>query len=65
VVLEERYIGKIEVVPVDTLGEVLEKALIGGTKKESLLKKLSSLVDKGGKPSLYPAGSTRSTVAPQ
>lgn len=65
VVLEERYIGKIEVVPVDTLGEVLEKALVGGTKKESLLRKLSSLVEKGGKPSLYPAGSTRSTIAPQ
>jgi Lon-like ATP-dependent protease len=55
VVLEERYIGKIDIIPVETLGEVLEKALIGGTKKESLLRKLSSLVEKGGgKPSILP-----------
>jgi Lon-like ATP-dependent protease len=65
VVLEERYIGKIEIIPVETLGEVLEKALIGGTKKESLLKKLSSLVEKGGKPAIYPASTTRTTIAPQ
>ena len=46
VVLEERYIGRIEVVPVETLGEVLEKALVGGTKKDSLLRKLSDLVER-------------------
>ena len=61
VVLEERYIGKIEIIPVDTLNEVLEKALVGGTKKESLLKKLSNLVEKGGKPSII----SPSYVAPQ
>jgi Lon-like ATP-dependent protease len=54
VVLEDRYIGKIEVVPVETLGEVLEKALVGGTKKESLLRKLSNLVE-GSKPTILPS----------
>ncbi len=53
VVLEERYIGRIEIIPVETLGDVLEKALVGGIRKESLLKKLSSLVDKGNKPSMH------------
>ena len=47
VVLEDRYISMIEVVPVETLGEVLEKALIGGPNKDSLLRKLSDLVEKG------------------
>ncbi len=57
VVLEERYIGKIEVVPVETLGEVLEKALVGGSKKDSLLRKLSALLEKGGKPTIHPVRS--------
>jgi len=52
VVLEDRYIGKIEIIPVETLNEVLEKALVGGTKKDGLLLKLSNLVEKGGKPTL-------------
>ncbi len=52
VVLEDRYIGKIEIIPVETLNEVLEKALVGGTKKDGLLQKLSNLVEKGGKPSI-------------
>ena len=46
VVLEERYIGKIEIIPVTNMGEVLEHALIGGVKKDSLLKKLAALVEK-------------------
>ncbi len=45
VVLEERYIGKIQIVPVSNMSEVLENALIGGLKKDSLLKKLASLVE--------------------
>jgi Lon-like ATP-dependent protease len=45
VVLEERYIGKIQIVPVNNMSEVLENALIGGLKKDSLLKKLASLVE--------------------
>ncbi len=45
VILEDRYIGKIEVVPVDTLKEVLEVALVG-PKKERLLTKLAAIVPK-------------------
>ncbi len=45
VLLEDRYIGKIEVVPVDTLSDVLDQALVG-PKKSSLITRLSSLVPK-------------------
>jgi Lon-like ATP-dependent protease len=45
VILEDRYIGKIEVIPVDTLKEVLEVALVG-PKKERLLTKLAAIVPK-------------------
>jgi ATP-dependent Lon protease len=50
VVLEERYIGKIQIVPVNNMSEVLENALIGGLKKDSLLKKLASLVESATLP---------------
>ena len=46
VVLDKQYVGKIDIIPVDTLGEVLEKALIGGPKKDTLLRKLSDLVER-------------------
>ncbi len=45
VLLEDRYIGKIEVTPVDTLSDVLDQALVG-PKKSSLITRLSSLVPK-------------------
>ncbi|HYM39997.1 MAG TPA: ATP-dependent protease LonB [Thermoplasmata archaeon] len=45
VLLEDKYIGKIEVVPVDTLSDVLDNALVG-PKKSSLIQRLSSLVPK-------------------
>jgi Lon-like ATP-dependent protease len=45
VILEDRYVGKIEVVPVETLKDVLEHALVG-PKKERLLTKLSAIVPK-------------------
>ncbi len=57
VVLEERYVGKIEIVPVSNMTEVLQNALIGGIKKDSLLKKLAALVertDKPDKPPVFP-----------
>ncbi|MFO8110723.1 MAG: ATP-dependent protease LonB [Thermoplasmata archaeon] len=44
VVLERRYEDKIEIIPVDNLGEVLENALIGENKKK-LLEKLRSLLE--------------------
>jgi len=43
VLLEDKYIGKIEVVPVKTLNDVLTHSLVGA-RKEGLLKKLALLV---------------------
>ncbi|MCG7844311.1 MAG: ATP-dependent protease LonB [Methanomassiliicoccales archaeon] len=48
VVLEERYIGKIEIIPVSNMGEVLSHALVNGLKKDGLLSKLAALVERGG-----------------
>ena len=45
VLLEDKYIGKIEVTPVDTLSDVLDQALVG-PKKSTLIQRLSSLVPK-------------------
>ena len=42
VLIEDEFKGKIEVIPVETLTEVIEKALIGKGKTE-LLKKLKAL----------------------
>jgi Lon-like ATP-dependent protease len=46
VVLETRYVGKIEIIPVTSMREVLDHALTGGVKKDSLLKKLADLGEK-------------------
>lgn len=43
VLIEDKYLKIIEIIPVETLSDVLSHALVG-TKKEGLLKKLSSLV---------------------
>src|SRR5271170_683469 len=45
-VLESRYRGKIEVIPVRTLRDVLKYALVGGagTKKDTLLERLAAMV---------------------
>ncbi|HYK92708.1 MAG TPA: ATP-dependent protease LonB [Thermoplasmata archaeon] len=44
-VLETRYAGKIEVIPVRTLRDVLNYALVGqSTQKESLLERLAAMV---------------------
>ncbi|MEE9223681.1 MAG: ATP-dependent protease LonB, partial [Thermoplasmata archaeon] len=45
VLIEDKYLKIIEVVPVETLRDVLTHALVG-TRKEGLLKKLSSVVAK-------------------
>jgi ATP-dependent Lon protease len=50
VVLEDRYIGNVRVIPVRVLSDVLSQALVGA-KKEGLLKKLASLVASGRRPS--------------
>ncbi len=54
VVLEERYIGKIEIIPVTNMGEVLSHALINGSKKDGLLQKLAALVSVPLKPAAKP-----------
>ena len=46
VLLEDRYVGKIEIVPVENLKEVLEHALVGGPKKQGLIGKLAAIVPK-------------------
>ncbi|MEM4276424.1 MAG: ATP-dependent protease LonB [Thermoplasmata archaeon] len=43
VLLEDKYLGRIEVIPVRTLNDVLANALVGA-RKEGLLKKLTQLV---------------------
>jgi len=47
VLLEDKYVGKIEIVPVDTLSEVLDHLLVG-PKKSGLISKLAALVPKVG-----------------
>jgi len=46
VLLEDRYLDKIKVMPVETLRDVLQLALVGSTKKESLLTKLAALAPR-------------------
>lgn len=46
VLLDDKYLGRIEVIPVDTLRDVLQHALVG-SRKESLLRKLAALVPRG------------------
>jgi len=45
VLIDDKYVGKVQIIPVETLKEVLENALVG-PKKETLLTKLSALVPK-------------------
>ena len=46
VLLEDRYIGKIRVIPVETLRDVLQFATVG-SRKDNLLRKLAALVPRG------------------
>jgi Lon-like ATP-dependent protease len=50
VLLEDRYLDRVKVIPVETLADVLEHALVG-KKKEGLLKKLATVMPK---PSVQP-----------
>jgi Lon-like ATP-dependent protease len=54
VLIEERYRDKIEIIPVDTLEEVLEHVLMGGPKKKGLLEKLTAMVAKSRPAALIP-----------
>jgi len=61
VLLEDKYIGNIDVIPVHTFGDVLAHALVGA-RKEGLLKKLALLVaGKYGPPASLP-GTDRAIV---
>jgi Lon-like ATP-dependent protease len=64
VLLEDKYIGKVEVIPVRTLNDVLTHALVGA-RKDGLLKKLAALV-AAKRPSSTPTpplpGADRPTV---
>jgi len=49
-VLESKYRGMVEVIPVSTLRDVLRYALVGqGSQKESLLERLSAMVRATGR----------------
>ncbi len=61
VLLEDRYMGRIEIVPAETLKDVLEHALVG-PKKERLLTKLAALVPK---PSILERPPVPRAVVPQ
>lgn len=57
VLLEDKYIGKIEIIPVDTLSDVLEHAFVG-KKKDSLVKKLAAVVPLSTPAAVRPIQST-------
>ncbi|MGL4670543.1 MAG: ATP-dependent protease LonB [Methanobacteriaceae archaeon] len=45
VLIEKRYEEKVEIIPVETLGDVLENILISGNKKNSLVEKMKKIGD--------------------
>jgi len=61
VLLEDKYIGKIDVIPVHTFGDVLSHALVGA-RKEGLLKKLALLVAGKYSPPASLPGTDRAVV---
>ncbi len=61
VLLEDKYIGKIEVIPVRILNDVLVHALVGA-RKDGLLKKLASLVAGKAGPKTAPVPVDRPVV---
>jgi Lon-like ATP-dependent protease len=65
-VLESRYAGKIEVIPVRTLRDVLKYALVGqeGTQKESLLERLAAMVHATSRTGVSAAGSKARPLGP-
>jgi ATP-dependent Lon protease len=64
-VLETRYKGAIEVIPVRTLRDVLKYALVGqGTKKESLLERLAAMVHATSRTTEELPGSTGAPASP-
>lgn len=62
VVLEDKYLGNVEVIPVKTLNDVLSHALVG-SRKEGLLKKLAALVATSRRASPSPAKASPTAVS--
>jgi Lon-like ATP-dependent protease len=54
VLIEERFRDKVEIVPVETLDEVLEHVLVGGPKKKGLLEKLAHAIVRARPSTLLP-----------
>ena len=64
-VLEARYRGAIEVIPVRTLRDVLKYALVGqGSQKESLLERLAAMVHATSRSAEDASGAGAPTAAP-
>lgn len=61
VLLEDKYIGKIEVIPVVTFSDVLSHALVG-VRKEGLLRKLALLVAGKGPSTPAPVSTDRAAA---
>ncbi|MCW6167989.1 MAG: ATP-dependent protease LonB [Thermoplasmatales archaeon] len=63
-VLEQRYRGQIEVIPVSTLRDVLKYALVGqGSQKESLLERLSAMVHATARTSIDDAAAASTSAS--
>ena len=64
-VLESRYQGRIEVIPVRTLRDVLKYALVGqSTQKESLLERLAAMVHATSRTEVTAGGRSRPPARP-
>ncbi len=63
-VLEQRYRGQIEIIPVSTLRDVLKYALVGqGSQKESLLERLSAMVHATARTSIDDAAAASTSAS--
>jgi Lon-like ATP-dependent protease len=45
VLIDEKYESQVEIIPVDSLDEVLQHALVGAEEKVSLVERLANVVD--------------------
>ena len=46
VLIDDAYKDKVEVIPVDTLDEVMEFALVSNENKSSLVERLGAVIDR-------------------
>ncbi|HIH69564.1 ATP-dependent protease LonB [Methermicoccus shengliensis] len=64
VLIEDAYVGKIDIVPVSNIVEALEQSLVGGEQKEGLLKAIRSLIAKRPSLQLPDAFSSKANKCP-